>query len=131
MTARPKKQKSIDFIEESYTSSKRMIEVPEWKEDGKPMQLWFPPLTSADMGKISDIDAKDRYHENCYLIVLMAEYEDGRKRFALGDNMVLRERADFIVIQRVVNFIYSTHVMNETEANQAVAGNPTSDSASV
>lgn len=131
MTAKPKKQKSIDFIEESYISSKRMIEVPEWKEDGKPMQLWFPPLTSADMGKMSDLDAKDRFHENCYLIVLMAEYEDGRKRFALGDNMVLRNRADFIVIQRVVNFIYSTHVMNETEANQAVAGNPTSDSASV
>ena len=131
MTAKPKKKKSIDFIEESYTSAKRMIEVQEWKEDGKPMQLWFPPLTSAHMGKLADIEAKDRYHENCYLIVLLAEKEDGTKRFALGDNLVLRERADFIVIQRVVNFIYSTHVMTETEANQAVEGNPTSASASV
>lgn len=135
MTAKPKKKKSVDFIEESYTSARRMIEVPEWEEgpegNKKPMQLWFPPLTSADMGKISDIDAKDRFHENCYLIVLMAEYEDGTKRFALGDNMVLRNRADFIVVQRVVNFIYSTHVMTEKEANQAVATNPTSDSASV
>ena len=131
MTAKPKKKKSIDFIEESYTSARRMIEVPEWQEDGKPMQLWFPPLTSSHMGKLADIETKDRYHENCYLIVLLAEYEDGRKRFALGDNLVLRERADFIVIQRVVNFIYSTHVMTETEASQAVDGNPTSGSASV
>ena len=134
MTAKPKKKKSIDFIEESYTSAKRMIEVPEWKEgpegNKKPMQLWFPPLTSSHMGKLADIEAKDRYHENCYLIVLLAEYEDGRKRFALGDNLVLRERADFIVIQRVVNFIYSTHVMTETEASQAVEENPTSGSAS-
>ena len=130
MTAKPKKKKSIDFIEESYTSAKRMIEVPEWQEDGKPMQLWFPPLTSSHMGKLADIETKDRYHENCYLIVLLAEYEDGRKRFALGDNLVLRERADFIVIQRVVNFIYSTHVMTETEAKQAVEENPISGSAS-
>jgi len=131
MTAKPKKKKSIDFIEESYTSARRKIEVPEWIEDGKPMELWFPPLTSAHMGKIADIDAKDRFHENCYLIVLLAEHEDGSKRFALGDNVTLRERTDFIVVQRVVNFIYSTHVMTETEANQAVEGNPTSASASV
>ncbi len=131
MTAKPKKKKSIDFIEESYTSARRMIEVPEWDEDGKPMQLWFPPLTSADMGKVSDIDAKDRFHENCYLIVLMAEHKDGSKRFALGDNVALRNRADFIVIQRVVNFIYSTHVLTAKEAETAVAENPTSASASV
>ena len=130
MTAKPKKKKSIDFIEESYTSARRMIEVPEWEEDGKPMQLWFPPLTSADMGKVSEIDAKDRFHENCYLIVLMAENEDGSKRFALGDNVVLRNRADFIVVQRVVNFLYSTHVMSEKEAQKAVEENPTSASAS-
>ena len=81
-------------------------------------------------GEAADIETKDRYHENCYLIVLLAEYEDGRKRFALGDNLVLRERADFIVIQRVVNFIYSTHVMTNKEAKQAVEENPTSASAS-
>jgi hypothetical protein len=130
MAAKPKKKKSIDFIEESYASARRMIEVPEWQEDGKPMQLWFPPLTSADMGKVSDIEAKDRFHENCYLIVLMAEYEDGRKRFSIGDNLVLRNRADFIVIQRVVNFLYSTHVMTTREADEAVTENPTSVSAS-
>ena len=72
-----------------------------------------------------------RDHENCDRVVLRAEYEDGRKRCDLGDKLVLRERAEFIVIQRVVNFIYSTHVMTETEASQAVDGNPTSGSASV
>ncbi len=131
MTAKPKKKKSIDFIEESYTSARRMIEVPEWQEDGKPMKLWFPPLTSADMGKMADLEARDRFHENCYLIVLMAEDEDGSKRFAIGDNMILRNRADFIVIQRVVNFIYSTHVMTDKEAQKAVKENPTSVSVSV
>ncbi len=129
MTARPKKKKSIDFVEESFVSARRLYEVPEWKEDGKPMKLWFPPLTSEDMGRLADLESKDRFHENCQLITLLAEHEDGRKRFALGDSLVLRNRADFIVIQRVVNFIYSTHVMNETEASQAVEENPTSGSA--
>ena len=81
------------------------------------------------MGRLADLESKDRFHENCQLITLLAEHEDGRKRFALGDSLVLRNRADFIVIQRVVNFIYSTHVMNETEASQAVEENPTSGSA--
>ena len=95
------------------------------------MELWFPPLTSRDMGRLADLESSDRYHENCQLIVLLAEDEEGKKKFSLGDAATIRERADFIVVQRVVNFIYSTHVMTETEANQAVAENPTSGSASV
>ena len=129
MTARPKKKKSIDFVEESFVSARRLYEVPEWIEDKKPMQLWFPPLTSEDMGRLADLESKDRFHENCQLIALLAEHEDGTKRFALGDSMVLRNRADFIVIQRVVNFIYSSHVMTKKEANKAVEEDPTSASA--
>jgi hypothetical protein len=102
-------RRAIDVIRERSALTRRSIEIPEWG-----LTMYFGKMVVADMEAVDerrqDDDEKKMtpQERNMILLVSKAQNEDGTPMFRMGDIMFLRTEADFVVLQRVVNFMFET-----------------------
>lgn len=102
------KLRAIDVIRTKSALERRKIEVPEWG-----LTFYFGKMTVDDM---EAVDARRQDNEermtpqqrNMILLVSKAQDEEGKPMFAMGDIMFLKKEADFVVLQRIVNFMFES-----------------------
>jgi len=72
---------------------RRVIEVPEWGEDGAPLLLYVSDITAGDIHKLQrkhkDFLNNQTMDAMVDLIIQKAELQDGNKAFTLEDKPVL------------------------------------------
>jgi len=115
-------ERSIDVIRRASRTERKMIEVAEWEG----LKLYFNKLTTADIQGIADRNPKDTIERNMYLLVSKAQVESGEPAFNVGDLHFLRSEADFMVVQRVINFMFESAVSSVEEAKEAIKEDPIS-----
>ena len=95
-----------DLIKEHFEAAGRVrIEVPEIKEDGKPLVLYSQPLTVKDRLKLRQIPVKGEAEYEVELVMMKCELEDGSKAFNRDDKPVLMKAADWRVIATIADKI--------------------------
>lgn len=94
----------IDRMKAHFTDiGVRSIEVPEWGEDGKPLVIYFAPMTLADKQKLMTIGERDGYVARLAdALIMKAMDAEGKKLFTVGDKQALRHQVDPDVLARVV-----------------------------
>lgn len=78
----------------------RSVEVPEWGADGKPLVVWFKPISLAEREK-AHVGAADFAEIVVRTIVMKAMDENGERLFSAEDKMILRTEAAGDVVQRI------------------------------
>lgn len=72
---------------------RRVIEVPEWGDDGAPLVLYVSELTGGDLKhlqrKHKDFLNNQTMDAMVDLIILKAELEDGKRAFTLEDKPII------------------------------------------
>ena len=67
----------------------KVIEVPEWGEDDKPLRIFSKPLTLAETSKLYKMSKEDDLTMMAYVLIYKALDENGDKLFDLGDKNAL------------------------------------------
>jgi hypothetical protein len=124
--------RAIDVIRAKSALERRKIVVPEWG-----LTFYFGKMTVADMEAVDarrkEGEEMTHQHRNMVLLVAKAQDEDGTPMFGMGDIMFLKSEADFVVLQRVVNFMFeSAYQSIEAEVDgkkKEIESNPPSASA--
>jgi hypothetical protein len=114
----------IDQIRAAFRRAKRSLAMPELGG----LVFWFGPVTPADMQAVEDRKPKDHHDRNLILLIHKAESETGKPLFQMGDLHYLKTECDYVVLQKVVNFMFDT--ITDEEAKTAVETDPTSASVS-
>lgn len=96
--------KAIDRVREAAVSALRSITIPEWGD----LTLHFGKLTIADQEAVEARTPKTAYERQLIMLIHKAKMEDGTPAFQMGDMHYLRNEADFVVVQRIVAFMYQT-----------------------
>ena len=79
----------------------KVIEVPEWGEDDKPLRIFSKPLTLAETSKLYKMSKEDDLTMMAYVLIYKALDESGEKLFTIADKKTLLERVDRDVLIRV------------------------------
>lgn len=123
--------RAIDVIRRRSASMRRCIVVPEWED----MPIWFGKLTVADMeatgervGAAAAGKPMTTLERNIVLVVVKAENEDTTPVFALGDLHFLKTEAEFAVVQRLIDFMFSSALPTVAEEADRIEANPPSTS---
>ena len=114
----------IDVIRRCSSAMKREIVVPEWEG----MTLYFGKMTAADWDAVEMRNPKTDMDRHLLLLIKMARLEDGTPAFQMGDRTYLRDEAELTVLQRVIAFMYEGQYASVEQAEEAIEGNPVSDS---
>jgi len=125
--------RAIDKVRASYNAAKRQIIVPEMEN----LELWFGRLTISDMQAVAAREPKDSFEQDLMLLIHKAMDAEGKPAFQMGDLHYLKTEADYIVIRRVIAFMYESTAVTPKAAEQEAAkeaekqieGDPSSASA--
>lgn len=124
--------RAIDVIRAKSVLERRKLEVPEWG-----LTFWFGKVTVDDMEAVDNRRDENgqisRQERNLIMLVSKAQAEDGTPMFTMGDVHFLKKEADFVVLQRVINFMFEsayTSLKDVKEKKEAIAANPPSASGS-
>lgn len=105
----------IDRMKAHFTDiGVRHIEVPEWGEDGKPLLVYFRPMTLAEKQKLLSIGERDGLVARLAdALVMKAMDAEGKKLFTVEDKHALRNQVDPDVLARVVRDMMSSPGVDE------------------
>jgi Holliday junction resolvase RusA-like endonuclease len=119
-------KRAIDKLIALTPTERRKLHVPELNAD-----IFFRPMTKAEMdAAIPNDDVKrPQSTTGLFLLVHMAEYEDGSKVFKRTDIDNLRMRARLDIVNRLESFMWDTQVPEIKEAEKEIEADPTSASA--
>lgn len=110
----------IDRVRQAYGGATRSLKIPEWEG----MELFFGPLTTADMEAVEERNPKNTYDRNIVLLIHKAKDSEGKPLFGMGDKTYLRVEGDFVVLQRIISFMFGT-TFDLDAAKKEVEENPT------
>lgn len=92
----------IDLIKKQYDAQKgSMIEVEEWGEKDKPLQIYYDPPTLRDTHVFNEKAKGNAYLAICQMIVRKACDQDGNLLFSEADTQTLYTNADEKVVSRI------------------------------
>ena len=99
--------KLIDRIARNYATadSHSKIEVPEWGESGSPQEIFYSPLTLAELSKITRFAGSDEILMTVYTLIFKALDAEGQPCFDLADKKILMEKANPAIAARVAKQI--------------------------
>lgn len=117
--------KAIDKIRAAYNTARRRILVPEFEE----LELFFGRLTTSDMQAVLGREPKDSYEQDLILLIHKAQDAEGKPAFQMGDLHYLKTEADYVVLRRIIAFMYDTTALSEKEVTKQVEQDPSSASA--
>ena len=120
-------KRAIDKIVALTPTERRTLFVPELDAT-----VYFRPVTKAEMDDaIPDDDVKrPQSTTGLFLLVHLAEYEDGSKVFKRTDIEKLRTRARLDIVNRLESFMWGTQLPEIKEAEKEIEADPTSASGS-
>ncbi len=95
----------------------RVIEVPEWGEDDKPLRIFSKPLTLAETSKLYKMSKEDDLTMMAYVLIYKALDENGDKLFDLGDKNALLNSVDREILISVATQIMGQETLEETKKN--------------
>ena len=105
----------IDRVKEHFESKGiKKIEVAEWGEEGKPLEIYCKPFTLAEKRNLFRGAKQDDLAVLVDAIVLKARDSENNKVFKLDDKKVLLNSADPDVIARV-----ATEMLNSVSIEDA------------
>ena len=95
----------------------KVIEVPEWGEDDKPLRIFSKPLTLAETSKLYKMSKEDDLTMMAYVLIYKALDENGDKLFDLGDKNALLNSVDREILISVATQIMGQETLEETKKN--------------
>ena len=95
----------------------KVIEVPEWGEDDKPLKIYSKPLTLAETSKLYKMSKEDDLTMMAYVLIYKALDENGDKLFDLGDKNALLNSVDREILVSVATKIMGQEPIEETKKN--------------
>ena len=105
----------VDRIAEDYNSiAMRSIYVKEWDAE-----LFFQPLTVADMDWVETRKPKTQYDTNILLLIRKAKDEHGDKLFQAGDRSMVENMARIEVLAPIIEFMAGDIIKADT-AEEAI-----------
>ena len=108
----------IDNAEKHFAEQDvRVIEVPEWGEDDKPLRIFSKPLTLAETSKLYKMSKEDDLTMMAYVLIYKALDENGDKLFDLGDKNALLNSVDREILISVATQIMGQETLEETKKN--------------
>ena len=95
----------------------KVIEVPEWGDENKPLKIYSKPLTLAETSKLYKMSKEDDLTMMAYVLIYKALDENGDKLFDLADKNALLNSVDREVLMRVAQEIMGQEPIEETKKN--------------
>lgn len=95
---------AIDSAKKHFTDlGMQRAEVPEWGEDGKPLVVYWKPITLEEKQRLQTIGERDGYVARLADALIMKAIDaNGAKLFTLDDKFALRHGVDPDVMARLV-----------------------------
>ena len=83
----------------------KVIKVPEWGEEDKPLEIYSKPLTLSETSKLYKMSKNDDLTMMAYVLIYKALDADGNKLFDIGNKNDLLNNVDREVLMRVAQQI--------------------------
>jgi len=93
----------------------KKIEVPEWGEEGKPLEIYTKPLTLQESKRLYKMANSSDLEVMVYAIITKALDSNGDKIFNLADKDSLMNKADVGVVAQVAGDILGSLTPEEAE----------------
>ena len=95
----------------------KVIEVPEWGDENKPLKIYSKPLTLAETSKLYKMSKEDDLTMMAYVLIYKALDENGDKLFDLADKNALLNHVDREILVSVATQIMGQEPIEETKKN--------------
>ena len=95
----------------------KVIEVPEWGDENKPLKIYSKPLTLAETSKLYKMSKNDDLAMMAYVLIYKALDENGDKLFDLADKNALLHNVDQEVLVNVATPIMGQEPVEKTKKN--------------
>ncbi len=113
--------RAIDRARKAYHGiGRQRLEIPEWPDDeGRPLEVFFEPLSQADLEHLTVQNPKTVYEEHVYLLIKKLRDDQGQPLFDYRDKMALMGEVEAGIILRLKNAIWnSSSIQTVDEAKQ-------------
>ena len=110
--------KAIDRAKAHFEAlEERKIAIPEWGEDGQPLEIYCKALTLHEKAKLYKMAQDNDLLLFAYAIIYKALDANGEKLFSLEDKKALVEKADADIVARLGSFIITGADVEDQEKN--------------
>ncbi len=93
----------------------KVIEVPEWGDENKPLKIYSKPLTLAETSKLYKMSKEDDLTMMAYVLIYKALDENGDKLFDLADKNALLNHVDREILVSVAQQIMGQEPIEDTK----------------
>ena len=77
------------------------VEVPEWGEEGKPLMIYYKPMTLEQQDAIFKHVNAGSLKSLAQVLITRARHEDGSKMFRQAQMFILMKQVDPRVVERI------------------------------
>jgi len=110
--------KAIDNAKKHFAEQDvRVIEVPEWGDEDKPLKIYSKPLTLAETSKLYKMSKEDDLTMMAYVLIYKALDENGDKLFDLGDKNALLNQVDREILVDIAQKIMGQEPIENVKKN--------------
>ena len=110
--------KAIDNAKKHFAEQDvRVIEVPEWGDEDKPLKIYSKPLTLAETSKLYKMSKEDDLTMMAYVLNYKALDENGDKLFDLGDKNALLNQVDREILVDIAQKIMGQEPIENVKKN--------------
>jgi hypothetical protein len=95
----------------------KVIKVPEWGSEDKPLKIYTKPLTLGETSKLYKMSKEDNLTMMAYVLIYKALDENGEKIFNIGDKNDLLNNVDREILVDVATQIMGQEPIEETKKN--------------
>tara|TARA_B100000900_G_C20297743_1_gene600898 strand:- start:239 stop:574 length:336 start_codon:yes stop_codon:yes gene_type:complete len=95
----------------------KVIQVPEWGSEDKPLNIYTKPLTLGETSKLYKMSKEDNLTMMAYVLIYKALDENGEKIFNIGDKNDLLNNVDREILVDVATQIMGQEPIEETKKN--------------
>lgn len=127
----PAQIRVIDRMRAAFMQRSWLHQIPEYPDaDGKPLDMYFLPLTSADVDAamigVPDGQVLTPRERDVRTLITKARDAQGRLLFAAGDLVFLMTEVPFLIINRATQFMYTVATISVDEAKAELGNEPKS-----
>ena len=110
--------KAIERAKEHFAQQDvKVIEVPEWGNEDKPLKIYSKPLTLSETSKLYKMSKDDDLTMMAYVLIYKALDENGDKLFDLSDKRALLNDVDQQILVDVATQIMGQKPIEDTKKN--------------
>ena len=116
--------RAIDRARKAYHGvGRQRLEVQEWPDDeGRPLEVFFEPLSQADLEHLTAQNPKSVYEEHVYLVINKLRDDQGQPLFDYRDKIALMHEVEAGIILRLKNAIWNSSSISTVDEAKQVLG---------